>query len=61
MLIGTTGAGDNFAAAFIAGILEEKSLVECAAQANAGKVTIIAKQGRDYLPTLAGLSPASAP
>lgn len=31
----TTGAGDNFAAAFIAGILEEKSLVECAAQANA--------------------------
>lgn len=33
--IDTTGAGDNFAAAFIAGILEGKSLAECGAQANA--------------------------
>lgn len=33
--IDTTGAGDNFAAAFIAGILEGKTLAECGAQANA--------------------------
>ena len=33
--IDTTGAGDNFAAAFIAGVLEGKTLAECGAQANA--------------------------
>lgn len=33
--IDTTGAGDTFAAAFIAGLLDGKSLVQCAAQANA--------------------------
>lgn len=33
--IDTTGAGDTFAASFIAGLLEEKPLHECAAYANA--------------------------
>ena len=33
--IDTTGAGDTFAASFIAGLLEGKALAECAAQANA--------------------------
>lgn len=33
--IDTTGAGDTFAAAFIAGLLEQRSLVQCAAYANA--------------------------
>lgn len=33
--IDTTGAGDTFAAAFIAGLLEGKDAVQCAAQANA--------------------------
>ena len=33
--IDTTGAGDTFAAAFIAGLLKGKDLLHCAAQANA--------------------------
>ena len=37
-----------------------RSYLQSIAQANAGKVTIIARQGRDYLPTLATLAPATA-
>ena len=35
-----------------------RSYLKSIAEANAGKVTIIAKQGRDYLPTLVALPPA---
>jgi hypothetical protein len=38
-----------------------RSYLQSIARANAGKVTVIAKQGRDYLPTLAVLTPAPAP
>lgn len=39
----TTGAGDTFAAAFLAGLLEEKTLAECGRMANkAASVTISA-------------------
>ena len=38
-----------------------RSYLKSVAQANAAKVTIIGKQGREYLPTLAGLNPSPAP
>ena len=36
-----------------------RSYLQSIAQANAGKVTIIGRQGRDYLPTLAALTPGA--
>lgn len=43
--VDTTGAGDNFAAAFIAGILEGRSLAECGALANAVASICVEKLG----------------
>lgn len=43
--IDTTGAGDTFAAAFIAGLLEGKSLLHCAAQANAAASVCVESLG----------------
>ena len=43
--VDTTGAGDNFAAAFIAGILEGKTPVQCGALANAVASVSVEKLG----------------
>lgn len=43
--VDTTGAGDNFAAAFIAGLLEGKDLAQCGAQANAVASICVEKLG----------------
>ena len=43
--IDTTGAGDTFAAAFIAGLLEGKALLQCAAQANAAASVCVESLG----------------
>jgi len=43
--VDTTGAGDNFAAAFIAGLLEGKDLASCGAQANAVASICVEKLG----------------
>lgn len=43
--IDTTGAGDNFAAAFITAVLEGKSFVECGRYANAAASVCVEKVG----------------
>ena len=52
--VDTTGAGDTFAAAFIAALLEGRSFAECGAYANAAASVCIERLGA----TSAKLAPA---